>query len=50
MSIYKKRLDKIQKVVDKQAEDEGLWGIAETAPGAYLQQELRKLHRVIEEG
>ena len=33
----------------KQAEDEGIWFIAETAPEAYLQKELRKLHRIIEE-
>ena len=38
----------IQKLVDEQAEDEGLWFHAETAPEAYLQQELRRLHRVIE--
>ena len=35
-------------LVDKQAEDEGLWFIAETAAEAYLQQELRRLHRAIE--
>lgn len=35
-------------LVHKQAEDEGLWFIAQTAPEAYLQQELRRLHGVIE--
>ena len=35
-------------MVSKQAEDEGLWFIAETASEAYLQQELRKLHAAIE--
>jgi hypothetical protein len=35
-------------IVNKQAEDEGLWFCAETAPEAYLQQELRKLHAAIE--
>lgn len=37
-------------LVDEQAEDEGLWFIARTAPEAYLQQELRRLHAVIEHG
>jgi len=31
------------------AEDEGLWFIARTAPEAYLQQELRKLHSAIDD-
>ena len=38
----------ILDLVDKQAEDEGIWFRAETAPEAYLQQELRLLHAVIE--
>ena len=38
----------IKKLVDAQAEDEGLWFRAATAPEAYLQQELRKLHAEIE--
>lgn len=37
------------KMVENQAEDEGLWFITETAPEAYLQQELRKLHKAIED-
>lgn len=37
-----------QVVVNRQAEDDGLWFNARTAPEAYLQQELRALHRVIE--
>ena len=40
---------KITELVDKQAEDEGLWFEALTAPEAYLQQELRKLHAAVEE-
>jgi len=36
-------------LVQEQAEDEGLWFEAKTAPEAYLQQELRKLHAVIEQ-
>lgn len=35
-------------LVHKQAGDEGLWFIAQTAPEAYLQQELRRLHGAIE--
>jgi len=38
----------LKKIVDEQAEDQGLWFEAETAPEAYLQQELRKLHAEIE--
>lgn len=34
--------------VDEQINDEGLWFAATTAPEAYLQAELRRLHRVIE--
>lgn len=33
-----------------QAEDDGLWFRAETAPEAYLQNGLRELHEVIETG
>jgi len=35
-------------LVNKQAEDGGLWFNAHTAPEAYLQQELRKLHDAVE--
>jgi hypothetical protein len=38
----------IRKMVDRQAEDEGLWFIAKYASEAYLQKALRKLHAVIE--
>jgi hypothetical protein len=41
-------LTAIQAAVDMQAEDDGLWFDARTATEAYLQQELRKLHAVIE--
>ena len=37
-----------REVVDEQAEDEGLWFVARTAPEAYLQQELRRLHAAVE--
>ena len=42
------KLKIIQDKVNKQAEDEGLWFVARTAPEEYLQQGLRELHRVIE--
>ena len=34
--------------INSQAEDDGLWFDTESAPEAYLQQELRALHEVIE--
>lgn len=40
--------DELLELVDRQAEDEGLWFVAETAPEAYLQQELRRLHAAVE--
>jgi len=48
MMDAKSALQEIQKVVDQQAEDEGLWFISQTCPEAYLQSELRRLHAVIE--
>jgi hypothetical protein len=42
------RLEEAQQLVAEQAKDEGLWFKAQTAPEAYLQQALRKLHEVIE--
>lgn len=39
---------KIRDLVKEQIEDEGLWFKATTAPEAYLQQELRRLHCVLE--
>ena len=42
-------LAKLRQMVAQQAEDDGLWFNAATAPEAYLQQELRKLHAAIEE-
>lgn len=37
-------------IVAKQAVDEGLWFHAETAPEAYLQEALRKLHLMVGTG
>lgn len=41
-------LDHLRRLVAEQADDEGLWFIAETAPEAYLQGALRRLHAAIE--
>jgi hypothetical protein len=38
----------LRQMVDEQAEDDGLWFVAQTAPEAYLQQELRRLHAAVE--
>ena len=46
-------LARIRALVDEQAEDEGLWAIypngQQPIMEAYLQQELRRLHALIEE-
>ena len=41
-------LEEIRVLVDNQADDEGLWFVAKTAPEAYLQQQLRLLHALVE--
>ena len=43
-----RRLTRIRALVSAQADDDGLWFEAKTAPEAYLQQELRRLHELIE--
>jgi hypothetical protein len=48
--IEAEAIEPILALVSEQAEDEGLWFRAETAPEAYLQQELRRLHAAIETG
>ncbi len=49
MKLVNSRIwEQVQALVDKQAEDDGLWFQAEHASEAYLQQELRKLHAAIE--
>ncbi len=42
-----RRVANLQTIVNEQAEDEGLWFHAITAPEAYLQQELRRLHAAL---
>ena len=44
----RRRITRIRALVSAQAEDDGLWFEAKTAPEAYLQQELRRLHELIE--
>lgn len=44
----KARLDAALKLVAEQAEDDGLWFIAERATEAYLQRALRDLHAAVE--
>ncbi len=41
-------LDHLRALVAEQAEDEGLWFDAQYITEAYLQQELRRLHALIE--
>ena len=41
--------DELQKLVDEQAEDEGLWGQALYASEDYIQSALRKLTKAIED-
>ena len=42
------RIEALEKAANEQAEDEGLWFHAATAPEAYLQKALRRLHALIE--
>ena len=46
--VHKHAISKITRCVALQAEDEGLWHIDSTAPEAYLQEQLRHLHSLIE--
>jgi hypothetical protein len=48
VAALRRKQTSIQNVVNRQAEDLGLWFLAETVPEGYVQQELRALHRVIE--
>jgi len=43
---YEKEL---RALVEEQAKDRGIFFMAQTAPEAYLQQEIRKLHALVEE-
>ena len=40
--------DELVRLVNEQAEDEGLWFLAPTAAEAYVQTALRKLHAAVE--
>lgn len=43
------RVEGLRDLCARQAEDAGLWVEAETAPEAYIQKALRKLHAAIED-
>ena len=43
-----KEREELVNIVDRQAEDYGLWFEAITAPEAYLQRELRRLHSAVD--
>ena len=40
--------ERLLKIVEAQANDPGLWFVAQTAPEGYLQSELRRLHAAVE--
>lgn len=48
--IYRRAPDAARRVVDEQAKDWALWFDARTAPEAYLQEALRRLHHAVETG
>ena len=43
------KIIELKLMIEQQADDIGLWFVAETGSEAYLQQELRKLHALCEE-
>lgn len=45
---YLEQLAGARALANAQAEDEGLWFEAETAPEAYLQAALRRMHAAVE--
>ena len=47
-SALKERIGRLERVAANQAEDDGLWFVAQTASEAYLQQALRHIHALIE--
>jgi hypothetical protein len=46
--VLQRKQKKIQKLVDKQANDPGIWFKDATEREAYLQAQLRELHAIIE--
>ncbi len=46
--VDREAINPLKKMVDEQVLDDGLWFTAASAPEAYLQQELRQLHTLIE--
>jgi len=43
------RIERCIALVNEQANDDGLWFEAQTAPEGYLQSHLRKLHSAVED-
>ena len=48
LAVLHRDREALQELVDRQANDEGLWFAAQTAPEEYLQAALRTLHVQIE--
>lgn len=48
LKVLTKDLRELRRLVDEQAEDEGLWFIVCYASEGYLQHELRRLHAEVE--
>lgn len=48
LKVLTKDLRELRQLVEEQAEDEGLWFIAQYASEGYLQHELRRLHAEVE--
>lgn len=46
---YRDNEIRLKELVNEQAADEGLWFVAQTGPEAYLQEQLRILHKTIED-
>ncbi len=45
--VDREAIDRLGGLINEQAEDEGLWAVMASAPEAYLQQELRRLHAAV---
>jgi len=48
LEAAKAREEAVRAAANAQAEDDGLWFMAQTAPEAYLQRALRFLHSIVE--
>lgn len=48
LTAANEKLASARKVIERQANDDGLWFLSRTAPEAYLQAALRNLHAAVE--